>query len=282
MNKKFILNADDVGISKWHNKAVLESYELGLLKSVSLVANGESFDEFINEIIPKCPNIGIGIHLNIMEGISLCDDVFKLTDSNKKFNNSFLDILIKSYNKNDKEFFEQLEREFRLQIEKIMSRTSVTHIDSHVHVHSIPPIFDLVCKLANEYNIKQVRTQCEKLYVVPDLYKHLNKNYFVNIIKNMLLKTFTIKNKLLIEKYNLSTNHYIIGVLYTAMMNSLTLSYGLKAIKNDNVVVEALIHPCRYEDGTTDNHFDEFLITKNNKLKLEIENLGFEITNYVA
>ena len=282
MNKKFILNADDVGISKWHNKAVLESYELGLLKSVSLVANGESFDEFINEIIPKCPNIGIGIHLNIMEGISLCDDVFKLTDSNKKFNNSFLDILIKSYNKNDKEFFEQLEREFRLQIEKIMSRTSVTHIDSHVHVHSIPPIFDLVCKLANEYNIKQVRTQYEKLYVVPDLYKHLNKNYFVNIIKNMLLKTFTIKNKLLIEKYNLSTNHYIIGVLYTAMMNSLTLSYGLKAIKNDNVVVEALIHPCRYEDGTTDNHFDEFLITKNNKLKLEIENLGFEITNYVA
>ena len=64
-------------------------------------------------------------------------------------------------------------------------------------------------------------------------------------------------------------------------MNSLAISYGLMAIKQDDVTVEALIHPCRYEDGTIDNHFVEFQITKNMKLKEKIENLGFEITNYV-
>ena len=70
------------------------------------------------------------------------------------------------------------------------------------------------------------------------------------------------------------------GVSFTSMMNSLAISYGLMAIKYDKIVAEALIHPCRYEDGTIDNHFEEFQITRNKKLKEKIEQLGFEITNY--
>ena len=65
------------------------------------------------------------------------------------------------------------------------------------------------------------------------------------------------------------------------MMEALTVSYGVKAIKYDNVVVEALIHPKRYDEGFVDNHFEEYLLTKNKKLKEKIEKLGFEITNYV-
>ena len=81
-------------------------------------------------------------------------------------------------------------------------------------------------------------------------------------------------------KYGLTTNDYLLGVSFTSMMNSLAISYGLMAIKYDKVVAEALIHPCRYEDDTIDNHFEEFQITKNQKLKEKIEKLGFEITNY--
>ena len=50
MAKKFILNADDFGLCKAINKAVLEGYQNELLKSVSLVANGEGFEEAINSI----------------------------------------------------------------------------------------------------------------------------------------------------------------------------------------------------------------------------------------
>ena len=50
MQKKFILNADDFGLSKDLNRAVLEGYQAGLLKSASLVANGEAFDEAIGII----------------------------------------------------------------------------------------------------------------------------------------------------------------------------------------------------------------------------------------
>lgn len=281
MAKKFILNADDFGLCKAINRAVLEGYQFGLLKSASLVANGVAFEEAVNDIIPQCPELGVGIHLNVFEGLPLCTDLTTLVDSEGKFNNSYVQLLIKAYNPKETEFFNELEREFRRQIEKIMSKTKVTHIDSHVHIHSIPRIFDLVCRLAKEYGIKQVRTQFEKPYIIPDLRKHLSWTYPLNILKTILLGFFTIFNEATVHKYELKTNDYLVGVLYTSMMDALTVSYGVMAVKYDNVTVEALIHPSRYEDGTVNNRFDEFLLTKNKKLKEKIERLGFEITNYV-
>ena len=278
--KKFILNADDFGMSEAYNRAVLEGYESGILKSTSLTANGEAFEEACEKVIPACPDLGVGIHLNIIEGKALCPDLDQLTDNQGNFNNSFGALLLKSLNPKNKVFMEQIEKEFRAQIEKVMSRTKVTHIDSHVHTHSIPKIFELTAKLAKEYGIKQIRTQFEKPYLMPDASRIFNRKYPINLIKVALLEFFTLINEKTVFKYGLATNDYLLGVSFTSMMNSLAISYGLMAIKYDKVIAEALIHPCRYEDGTIDNHFEEFQITKNQKLKEKIEKLGFEITNY--
>ena len=278
--KKFILNADDFGMSQAFNTAVLEGYSSGILKSASLVANGEAFEEACEAVIPACPDLGVGVHLNVIEGKALCQDLDKLTDGDGNFNNSFGMLLLKSLNTKDNTFMEQLEKEFRAQIEKVLAHTGVSHIDSHVHVHSIPRIFELVAKLAKEYEIKQIRTQYEKPYIIPDVFRHLTVKYPVNLIKVALLNFFTLINENTVQKYGLHTNEYLLGVTYTSMMNSLAISYGLMAIRYDKVITEALIHPCRYKDGTVDNHFTEFQITKNMKLKEKIEKLGYEITNY--
>ena len=278
--KKFILNADDFGMSTAYNRAILEGYEYGILKSASLTANGEAFEEACTKVIPSCPNLGVGIHLNIIEGKSLCADLDQLTDDEGNFNNSFGELLLKSLNQKNTAFIEQIEKEFRAQIEQVINRTQVTHIDSHVHTHSIPKIFELTAKLAKEYGIKQIRTQFEKPYLMPDVSRIINRKYPINLIKVALLEFFTLINEKTVLKYGLTTNDYLLGVSFTSMMNSLAISYGLMAIKYDKVVAEALIHPCRYEDGTIDNHFEEFQITRNKKLKEKIEQLGFEITNY--
>lgn len=268
-NKKFILNADDFGMSKAFNKAVLDGYNLGFLTSTSLCANGPAFDPAVNEVIPECPNLGIGVHLNIIEGNALSD--------NKNFDNGYLKLI---YLSNNSAFLEQTEKEFRLQIEKVLKHTTVSHLDSHVHVHAIPKIFELTCKLAQEYQIKQVRTQFEKFYVVPDIKKHLNIKYPPNIAKIILLNSFTMKNRSLIEQYGLRTNDYIIGVGYTGMMDDKTIFHGLSAI-DENATVEALIHPCKFDkDMPKDQHQKEFMITQNMDLKDKIQRLGFEIGNY--
>lgn len=287
-NKKFILNADDFGMSMAFNKAVLDGYNNGFLTSASICANGEAFTSAVNEIIPECPNLGIGVHLNIIEGASLQDftKTSLLTDSEGNFKNGYLKMIKLSHNPL---FMEQVEKEFRLQIEKVMSYTKVDHIDSHVHVHGIPKIFELTCKLAKEYGIKQVRTQNEKFYIIPDVKKHLNIKYPPNILKILLLNHFTATNKKTVKEYGLSTNDFLIGVGYTGLMDDKTIQFGLMALKEESetiedITVEALIHPCNFLDTKKikNQHQIEFNITQNSDLKDKIQRLGFEITNYKA
>ena len=277
MNSKLVLNADDFGLSDYFNRAVYEGFHSGLLTSASLCANGEAFENAVNEVIPSCEGLSVGVHLNIMESKSLTEASL-LTQKDGTFQNGYISLILKSYNK---DFMAQLEREFRAQIEKVQSRVKVDHIDSHVHTHAIPNIFKLVAKLADEYKIPYIRTQFEKMYFVPSLIKHLNTKYPPNILKIILLNTFTVINRGIVKKYNLKTNDYIIGVGYTGMMDDMTLEYGLKALNKD-CIVETLIHPCKYDTEIEDSHSKEFLITQNLELKEKIQNMGIQFSNIIS
>ena len=275
INKKFILNADDFGLTQAHNQAVLEGYINGFLTSASLCANGEAFESAVHDILPDCPNLGIAAHLNIMEGKSLTNCPL-LTDTKGNFNVGYGYLILK---KGHKYIQEQVENEFRAQIEKILQHTQINQLDSHVHTHAIPWIFEITCKLAKEYNITYVRTQFEELYFIPKLAKHLTLKYPINLVKVALLQYFTRKNRKVLDKYELKSNDFIIGVGYTGMMDSDAVKYGLEALEED-CIAEALIHPCKYNNSTKDSHTKEFAITQNKTLKDTILRLGFDITNY--
>lgn len=275
MGKKFILNADDFGMSKEHNKAVLDGYNNGFLTSASLCANGNAFSAAVNDILPECPGLGVGIHLNVIEGKSLTKSKF-LTDKNDNFNKGYLFFIINSHKK---AFLNEIEQEFRAQIELVNKYAKPDHIDSHVHVHAVPEIFKLTCRLAKEYGIPYIRTQHEQMYFVPSSKKHLRIAYFINIIKIILLNTFTIINKKTLQKHNLKTNDYILGIGYTGMMDSSTVEYGLKN-QDGECITEALIHPCCYSQNIKNSHTDEFSLTLDKKLEDKIRRSGFEITNY--
>ena len=277
MGKRFILNADDFGMTKEYNRAVLEGFNNGILTSASLCANGSAFSAAVNDILPECAGLGLGVHLNIIEGKSLtgCN---LLTDKHGDFNKGYFFYILNTNNKN---VLPQIEKELRAQIEKVKKYTNIDHIDSHVHTHAIPPIFELVCKLAEEYNIPCIRTQHEHFYTVSSFKKHIGLSYPLNLIKIVLLNLFTAKNKTVLKKFNLKTNNYIIGVGYTGMMDSDTVRAGLEALPETDCIAEALIHPCCYVDKVIKNsHTREFSITLDKKLKDDIYRLGFTLTNY--
>lgn len=274
-NKKFILNADDFGLSNYHNQAVLEGYNNGFLTGASICANGEAYENAIHNVLPDCPNLGIAVHLNIMEGKALTYCPL-LTDDNKNFNKDFFYYM---YHQSQVALLDQIEQEFRAQIEKATQDMNIERLDSHVHVHAIPEIFEITCKLAKEYGIKYVRTQFEQLYFVPNNQKHINLKYPLNLAKIFLLRYLTGLNQDTIKKYGIKTNNYVLGVGYTGMMDAQTIEYGLNALKDEDCIVEAIIHPCKYSNTKKDSHSEEFAITQDAKLKNTITRLGFDITN---
>ena len=265
--KKIIINADDFGYSKENNEAIKLGYEAGIITATSLISNMDGFENAVIEVLPQIPHIDIGFHFNIIEGKSLTNQQL-LCNKKGYFNNSYLQLILKSHNK---QFINQIEIEFRAQIEKILKHCKISHIDSHVHTASIPNIHKLVTKLAKEYNIEYIRTPYEKPYFV--LNKSFNIKFLINILKNILLNSFS-----LINKKEIKTNNYFIGVLYTGMMNEKTIINGLKQIKKENSITEIIFHPTI--DKSKTNNYREFKITQNPNFKEELRNLGFVLTNH--
>lgn len=251
-NKKFLIfNSDDFGHSASANIGIYKGLKKGVLTTTCVLANMQGYDE-AKEMKSDLKNIKFGIHLDAIEGKPL-------TKSSLLTNNSYISLFKKSY---DKDFLNALELEFRAQIEKILSDFNCNHINSHIHIHSIPNIFNLTCRLAKEYNIPYVRTQYEKPYLIP----YFNLKLPVNFIKLALLNTLTIQNKKHTD--NLLTNDYLIGVTYTGIMSKQSIISGLKKIKSG--VVEVIIHPANYRES---------LIAQDETITDEIKKLGFILTD---
>ena len=198
----YIINADDYGISEENNKAILEASKFGILKSTSVMVNTPYCNYDILQELLDNPDFRVGLHLNIYEFNTLKKDLkhnSKLYDNNGEFHNSFGYVLKNSF---DKEFLEEVEEEYRLQIEEGLKHFKPEHIDSHVHMHAIPNLFKIVCKLAKEYDIPYIRTQFEKPYLIPNM-KMFSKTNLINLIKVALLDTFTLMNKPIAKKYGL-------------------------------------------------------------------------------
>ena len=275
--KKVIINADDFGLTKEINESVKLGFQSGLITSASIITNTEHFYHAADVILPQIENIDLGFHFNIVEGKSLTHPSL-LCDDKGFFNNSYVDLLFKMNNKN---VLLQIEQEFEAQIEKVLKYHEISHLDSHVHVHSIPSIFKLFIKMAKKYNIKYIRLQKEIPYCI--IRKSLNKKYMINIIKNILLNSFSfINSKVLKNESDIKTNDYLIGVLYTGFMDENTIINGLKCIKKENSIVEIILHPslCIDEKNTHDLKYNEFLITQNMDFLLLLNSCGYRQSNY--
>lgn len=268
--KKVIFTADDFGLSEGANLAILDGIKNGALTSACICANGDFFNHAMEKIVPQIPQIDLGVHLNIIEGKSLVAHRF-LTNSSGEFFRGFISLLIKSYNK---KFMKEVEAEFRAQIEAVLEGAKkvgvgVNFINSHVHTHAIPHIFELTAKLAREYKIPFIRTQGERFYFAATTPKP------INLLKVVVLNYFTIINRAAVKKYNLKTNDFILGVSYTGEMNENTVLEGLKSLSHfENILVEILIHP-NVEDKNSLKYV-EYLMCANSEFKDKM--VGFTLS----
>lgn len=276
LDKRFILNADGFGITSANNQAILEGYVNGFLKSASLCANCQAFEDAIYNVLPDCPNLSLGVQLNLTKGKPL-SECSLLTDCFGNFNSNFINLMFKSKNI---ALTKQIEQEFRMQIEKILENNiTICHINSIDDIHSIPYIFEIVAKLAKEYDISYIRTHQEELYFVPKFIKHFNIRYIKNFLKLLLLNYFTSQNKLVAADFGIKTNDFIIGIGYENLMDNNTIEYGIKEI-NQNSLTECVIHPCKYNNSIRDSHTKEFGIILDKNLEETIKKSGFELVNF--
>ncbi len=268
-NKKFILNADNFGVNNGINRGVLDGYNAGLITSAGICANGKEFDAAVNEILPECPHLGICANLNISFGnaISNCDFI---ADGRRKFNNTYASIYSMSANKKG---IIAIEKEFRAQIEKISEIKKIDALNSNGNVHAIPRIFNIVCKLASEYNIPFVRLSREEIIIPHEFGKVTKLRFSVNLIKTLITNSFSKENLKTAEKYGIKTNNLTIGTLYRGFLEPQLVEEYLNNIQGD-CIVECFVIPDKV------NRKKEYNLCQNKLLADKIFRCGFDLTNY--
>lgn len=239
---KVIINNDDFGLSHGFNLAIEDCFKNGITTSTSIRTNGVAYKQAVSNIKTKLNKIKLGVHLNLSDGKT---STSKLANKKGNYKRQFFNYLIELIFPNQS-LLQAIESDLRHQLEKAIKkdRLKIDHLDSHEHVHMIPPIFRIVCKLAREYSIPYVRIANENWYTTGNLKQDLSPFINTNIIKFIILKIFSQTNIKTLRLYNLRTSDRFYGIIYSGHMNTMTIIGALRdAMKHHLSVIEILAHP---------------------------------------
>ena len=157
-----IINADDFGWTDGHNLAIERAGLNSVINSVSVMTTTERFLQAV-EIYRRIPSLRIGVHLVLNDTASLAGNqqLPVLTQENGSFHRSIqMLIFLWLFGQLD---HDEVRGEWRLQIERALEAAlPISHLDSHRHIHLIPPLFDVAVALAKEYQITYVRLPRER------------------------------------------------------------------------------------------------------------------------
>lgn len=162
--KNLIVNADDFGRHELINRAAEIAFNAGCLRSATLMAGGIAFDDAIR-IAKKNSGLGVGIHLTLANGNPILppNEIPSLVTSEGIFHENYVAFLKKYLS--GKISLDEVRSELAAQFEKILSTgITLTHVDSHQHLHHVPGIIEIVLDLASKSNIKAMRSADAKIF----------------------------------------------------------------------------------------------------------------------
>jgi chitin disaccharide deacetylase len=174
MNRRAIVNADDLGISESRSRGILEAHQKGIVTSTTLLANSPHMDS-IAQWLRECPKLGVGVHLNLSEGKAILSHPRSLTDDQGRFLGTEETRRRLMEGRFDRE---EMQTEFDLQIRRVRDLgIEPTHLDSHQHIHLYPAVMSALCWAAQRHGITKVRLPREPVpapgSVTPSIYWEL-------------------------------------------------------------------------------------------------------------
>lgn len=235
MTLQKIFNADDFGISKGVNAAIVKAHREGILNSASLMINQKYAAEAV-KLAKEMPELEMGLHVNLTNEYpaASAQEIPLLVDRQGKLKNGFVNLLLLSFFK-PRQLRQQVEIEMRAQIAKYLTTgLPLQHLDSHRHVHMIPQIFKTMRKLQKEFEVPRIRVMNENIFNTLK-YNH-NKSWLFDgaLIKYVLLRFLCWWN-------GYKNDVYFYTLMYTCKIAKEQFS-GVK-IPQGYKAVEIMIHP---------------------------------------
>lgn len=162
--KRLIINADDFGMARSINEAILQAHRDGVVTSATLMANGGAFDDAVVRA-QECPGLGVGCHVVLVNGrpLSPAAQIPALApsrDGEPRFRAGFLSLAEAALRGSLPAA--EIELEVAAQIRKVQSAgIPVSHVDTHKHSHVFPAVFGSLLRAARSCGVRAVRNPFE-------------------------------------------------------------------------------------------------------------------------
>jgi predicted glycoside hydrolase/deacetylase ChbG (UPF0249 family) len=246
--KRLIINADDFGLAPGVNRAIVELQQAGALSSATLMANGPFFSPAVYMAFAQ-PALAVGCHVVLVDG-SPClrpAEVPSLVDPRNpsSFRNTvgsfFADLLRGRIRE------EEIEAEAVAQIRRVQSSgITVSHIDSHKHVHAFPRVLAPLLRAARHCGVRCVRNPFEPWWSL----KATRPAGTVRRMQVHVMRTQGRAFSRLTREHDMITADGSMGLLATGVLDDSVLRALLRAMPTGTW--ELVCHP-----GYSDRALDE-------------------------
>jgi len=164
---RLIINADDFGLTRGVNRAIVELHQAGVLTSTTLMAKAAATEDAI-ELALATPSLGVGCHIVLVDGepILPAAKIPTLVDEKTgRFPASLSAFLIRLFTGRVRAA--EIEAEASAQMELLKhAGLTLTHIDTHKHTHMFPPVLEPLLRAARAAGIRAVRNPFEPEWAV--------------------------------------------------------------------------------------------------------------------
>jgi predicted glycoside hydrolase/deacetylase ChbG (UPF0249 family) len=246
--KRLIINADDFGLAPGVNRAIIELQQAGALSSATLMANGPFFSPAVYMAFAQ-PSLAVGCHVVLVDG-SPClrpAEVPSLVDPRNPscfrtaVGSFFADLLRGRIRE------EEIEAEAVAQIRRVQSSgITVSHIDSHKHVHAFPRVLAPLLRAARQCGVRSVRNPFEPWW-------SLKATRPAGAVRRMQVHVMRTQGRAftrLTREHGMMTADGSMGLLATGILDDSVLRALLRAMPTGTW--ELVCHP-----GYSDRALDE-------------------------
>lgn len=252
--KQLIVNADDFGLTPGVNRAIVELVRAGCLTSATLMAAAPATDQAISlarQLVLDSPAFGVGCHVVLVDGVSSLDAASQcrfpwITQRGGHLPATPVQLLRTLFapgvGRGPREDF--LETEAFAQITRLQqSGLTLTHIDTHKHLHQFPAILAPVLRAARRAGVTRIRNPFEPRWSQ----RATHRVPLARLAQFRTLQFFHAKFQRLVADHGFTTTEGAIGVLATGALDRDALARLLAALPDG--CWELVTHP-GYPDET--------------------------------
>lgn len=165
--RRLIVNADDFGLTRGVNRAIVEGHEHGVVTSSTLMANGAAFEDAAS-LARSAPRLSVGCHVVLVDGSPLLDRVqvpsLITRPGPARFGDGISEFSLRALTGRLNPV--HVEAEVIAQIGKLQSAgITVSHLDSHKHTHVFPQVFRPLLRAAQACGVRAIRNPFEMVRI---------------------------------------------------------------------------------------------------------------------